>query len=272
MSVRNDLQNSENRSIALLIDAENVSSKYVKLIFDELSEIGVPTYKRVYGDIDDGKTAAWKKSMMDYSLSPAFQLNYTRGKSASDTALIIDAMDILHTGDVDAFCIVSSDSDYTKLINRLREGGKIVIGMGEHKTPKSLVAACDTFKFLDLLYKKDEAKAPVKRNTRTGNNKNTAGKTAKASPDGIDRASLKELEETIWKIIDSQSEEQVILSSLGSMLGRRIPGFDPRNYGFPTRKLRDFIEVFNDSLDIQDVAHPNHPGANQTFVKRKQNA
>ena len=142
----------EEKRIAVLIDAENVASKYIKLILDEVSNYGIATYKRVYGDYENPSVAAWMKNMQEYALTPALQCNYTSRKSASDTALIIDAMDILYSGGVSGFCLVSSDSDFTKLALRLKEAGMTVIGMGEEKTPKSLVSACETFKYLDLLY------------------------------------------------------------------------------------------------------------------------
>lgn len=151
--------------IAVLIDGENISRKYIKLILDEVIEFGTPTYKRVYADFSEGSASAWKDELRKYALTPIFQINYTKNKNASDSAMIIDAMDILYTGNVTGFCLVTSDSDFTKLANRLREAGMLVIGMGEKKTPISLVSACETFKYLDLLYKaEDENKSSRKRN------------------------------------------------------------------------------------------------------------
>ena len=126
----------DDKKIAVLIDAENVSGKYIKLILDEVSNYGSATYKRLYGDFQTPSVRAWMKNLRDYAITPVFQYNYTQGKNASDSALIIDAMDILYSGNVDGFCIVTSDSDFTKLVLRLRESGMTVIGMGERKTPK----------------------------------------------------------------------------------------------------------------------------------------
>ena len=128
--------------IAVLIDGENISRKYIKLILDEVIEFGTPTYKRVYADFSEGSASAWKDELRKYALTPIFQINYTKNKNASDSAMIIDAMDILYTGNVTGFCLVTSDSEFTKLANRLREAGMLVIGMGEKKTPISLVSAC----------------------------------------------------------------------------------------------------------------------------------
>ena len=119
--------------IAVLIDAENVSKKYIKLIMDEVSDYGIATYKRIYGDFTNPSVMAWQDALRDFALTPVFQFNYTKGKNASDSALIIDAMDILYSGKVNGFCLVTSDSDFTKLAIRLREAGMIVIGMGNRR-------------------------------------------------------------------------------------------------------------------------------------------
>lgn len=142
---------------ALLIDSENISSRYIKTIFDELTNYGIVTYRRIYGDWTSSLNQSWKEVLLDHSINPIQQYTYTSGKNASDSAMIIDAMDILYTGGVDGFCLVSSDSDFTRLASRLRESGKNVIGMGESKTPNAFISACHSFKYLDILYQ-DEIK------------------------------------------------------------------------------------------------------------------
>lgn len=150
---------SEELTYALLIDAENISSKYIKIILDELSNYGTATYRRIYGDWTNLSNAAWKDVLLNYSVNPVQQYSYTQGKNASDSAMIIDAMDILYSGNIGGFCLVSSDSDFTRLASRLRESGKHVIGMGESKTPSPFISACNLFKYLDILYSSsDEAK------------------------------------------------------------------------------------------------------------------
>ena len=144
----------EQKRIAVLIDSDNISHNYVKIIFDELEEYGVPTYKRIYGDWS--KNNGWKEKLLENSINPIQQYSYTTGKNATDSIMIIDAMDILYTKDIDIFCLVTSDSDFTRLAMRLREEGKFVIGMGESKTPKPFVKSCDQFKYLDLLLQDDE--------------------------------------------------------------------------------------------------------------------
>ena len=137
--------------IALLIDADNVSAKYIKPILDELSKYGNVTYKRIYGDWTRSNSASWKEELLQNSITPIQQFSYTHGKNATDSAMIIDAMDMLYTSELEGFCLVSSDSDFTKLASRLRESGKLVIGMGEDKTPSPFRKACDIFTVLELL-------------------------------------------------------------------------------------------------------------------------
>ncbi|MBQ7507566.1 MAG: NYN domain-containing protein [Lachnospiraceae bacterium] len=224
--------------IAVLIDAENISSKYIKLIIDEVTGFGTPTYKRVYGNFTNSSVSAWQEELRAYALTPVFQFNYTKGKNASDSAIIIDAMDILYSGRVDGFCLVTSDSDFTKLALRLREAGMLVIGMGEQKTPGSLVSACETFKFLDLLYstsgEDNEEESVVEDNTRERSGRK------KATP------SKKQIRREIKSIIDAKGDEEgwTDLSIIGNLLSQRVPGFDPRNYRF--NKLGKMIESYND--------------------------
>lgn len=134
---------------AVLIDADNVSVRYIKLIMDEISKDGIATYKRIYGDWTNPALISWKSALLDNSVLPIQQYSYTTGKNSTDSAMIIDAMDILYSGQVEGFCLVSSDSDFTRLAARLRESGMTVIGMGESKTPNSFIAACNKFKYLD---------------------------------------------------------------------------------------------------------------------------
>lgn len=165
--------------IAILIDADNVSDKYIKIIVDEVANIGIATYKRIYGDWTSARLSSWKKVLLEDSIIPIQQYSYTTGKNATDSAMIIDAMDILYSGNVDGYCIVSSDSDFTRLAARLRESGMLVLGMGEEKTPKPFISACNQFKYLDLLYrnqqeeekKEDLATAAEAKNPETAANR-----------------------------------------------------------------------------------------------------
>ena len=147
----------EDKKFAVLIDADNVSSKYVKIIFDEISDYGVATYKRIYADWTTPNSSSWKDVLLENSITPIQQYGYTVGKNSTDAAMIIDAMDILYSNHVDGFCIASSDSDFTRLASRLRESGMFVVGMGEKKTPKPFIVACNQFKFLDILAQTEES-------------------------------------------------------------------------------------------------------------------
>ena len=240
--------------IAVLIDAENISNRYIKLIIDEITAIGVPTYKRVYGDFSNKSVNAWQDELRSYALTPVFQFNYTKGKNASDSAIIIDAMDILYSGNVDGFCLVTSDSDFTKLALRLREAGMKVIGMGEQKTPTSLVSACETFKFLDLLYREDNA----------AEEEDTTAVSQKADKKAM--PTKKQLRREIIAIIDAKSDEDgwIDHSVIGSLLGQRYPGFDPRNYKFS--KLSKLIE----SYDCFEVKKENKKGTTNVYFRMKQ--
>ena len=144
---------------AVLIDADNISDKYIKIILEETANSGIATYKRIYGDWTSPQLASWKSVLLDNSIIPMQQYSYTTGKNATDSAMIIDAMDILYSGHVDGFCLASSDSDFTRLAARLREAGMQVIGMGESKTPQPFISACNQFKYLDLLYEKKQEEA-----------------------------------------------------------------------------------------------------------------
>ncbi len=256
--------------IAVLIDAENVSSKYIKLILDEVSNYGTATYKRLYGDFQASSVKAWMKNLQDYAITPVFQCNYTQGKNASDSALIIDAMDILYSGKVDGFCIVTSDSDFTKLVMRLRESGMTVVGMGEQKTPNSLVSACEAFKFLDILYSGEELKANQAVEKKAAVEESDTKKKVSSGENGVSNIpDMEEMEKEIISIINTQAGDDcwVDLSELGDNLPKRVPGFDPRNYN--CSKLKQFIELF-DSVETKSMKNPHNKILSIIYVRVKQ--
>ena len=231
----------KDKRIAVLIDADNVSEKYIKYIFDELSNLGTPTYKRIYGDFTSPQLAAWKTVLLNYSITPMQQYMYTSGKNATDAALIIDAMDILYSGNVDGFCIVSSDSDFTKLASRLREASMYVIGMGESKTPKPFRSACDLFKILDALVRTTADDNSVSAEGSDVKNKaNGSVERQDSAKDGM--TSILSLVKAISKIVTEGSDEDnwISLSEVGNILNKRFPDFDSRNYGYS--KLSTFIK------------------------------
>ena len=224
--------------IAVLIDADNVSDKYVKVIFDDVNNHGTAPYKRIYGDWTKPQLAQWKNVLLNYSISPIQQYSYTIGKNATDAALIIDAMDILYSGQVDGFCIVSSDSDFTRLASRLREAGKYVLGMGEKKTPVPFISACEKFKYLEVLLQAVEP-TPVK-NGQTG------------------KLNTQSLIDTLKIIINENSDDDgwAFLGEVGSILSKRNPDFDTRNYGF--QKLTPLVSSLKQfEIQSRKTSNPN---------------
>lgn len=208
------------KNFAVLIDADNISYRYIKKILDELPNDAVATYRRIYGDWTNPTLASWKQPLLDHSFTPIQQYSYTSGKNATDSAMIIDAMDILYADKVDGFCIVASDSDYTRLASRLRESGKTVIGMGETKTPTPFIHACNQFKYLDLL----TASAEVAGGRQPANSNQA---------DGL-QTSLDTIVAAMQTIVEDNSDDDgwVLLSEVGSTMIKRFPDFDVRNYGF----------------------------------------
>ena len=203
---------SFDKRFALLIDADNVSSKYIKPILDELSKYGTITYKRIYGDWTSTLHAKWKEALLDNSITPIQQFSYTVGKNATDSAMIIDAMDILYTNSVEGFCLVSSDSDFTRLASRIRESGLTVIGMGEKKTPTPFRKACDIFTTLELLI------GEARRDKANGSSSSLT---------------IEEVERAVVDIItDNQNNgKSTGLGEVGSRLLKRYPDFDVRSFG-----------------------------------------
>ena len=239
------------RRFAVLIDADNVSPKYIKYILDEVSDVGLATYKRIYGDWTDNEKRGWKNVLLDWSVNPIQQYSYTTGKNATDSAMIIDAMDILYSGNVDGFCLVSSDSDFTKLAQRLREAGMFVMGIGEQKTPKPFRAACDTFKLLEIISSED---APEVVETVKGRGTIVSMKEDVANIDAIQKTitSTDEIQRAISKLlIENNGLNQPLgLAAVGNFLTKRFSDFDVRNYGYS--KLSTFLESLTGS-DFQVV-------------------
>lgn len=262
---------TEEKRFAVLIDADNVSAKYIKNILDEISNYGIATYKRIYGDWTKSTASSWKDVLLENSVTPVQQYGYTVGKNATDSAMIIDAMDILYSGNVEGFCIVSSDSDFTKLSSRLRESGMLVVGMGEKKTPKPFIAACNQFKYLDVLAETEKKGIEIqadhlapqlnlseeKNNESKNKEDGTAvNKESKSVPSQENLDAVKNMTDisviktAIIKMMNEvDSEEQSMnMGELGSRLVKRYPDFDVRNYG--DTKLSKFLRKF-DFLEIK---------------------
>ncbi len=241
---------------AVLIDADNVSEKYIKFILDEISNDGVATYKRIYGDWTKPAFSMWKNVLLDYSITPIQQYGYTTGKNATDSAMIIDAMDILYSNNVEGFCIVSSDSDFTRLAVRLRESGMFVVGMGEKKTPTPFISACNKFRYLEVLAQDA--------------NPSALSTDAADEIDRVEMTPLETIKSAVRTIVQEISDDdgRAFVGELGNMLVRRYPDFDVRNYGF--RKLTPLLK----SMEIFDIySERNSDGYNKlVYVKEKSNA
>ncbi len=248
------------KKIAVLIDADNVSEKYIKYIFDEIANHGTPTYKRIYGDWTKPNLASWKTVLLNYSITPIQQYGYTTGKNATDAALIIDAMDILYSKSIDGFCIVSSDSDFTRLASRLREAGMYVMGMGEKKTPQPFIAACEKFKYLEVL-------SAIPANPYE-TNEQVKTRVQGTPQEGM--ASIDELIEAIKIIVTESSDEDgwAFLGEVGIKLNKRYPDFDTRNYGHV--KLTPLIASLK-QFEIQSRRTSN-PNISHKYIRNKAEA
>lgn len=214
------------KRFAVLIDADNISHKYIKYILAELASDGMATYKRIYGDWTTPEMKTWKSVLLDNSIIPMQQYSYTNGKNSTDSAMIIDAMDILYTGNVDGFCLVSSDSDFTRLAARLREAGKEVVGMGERKTPEAFINACNKFRYLEVLEKANQPAA-------------AGAEDAPTLPASSEKLNI--IRDAVVSIIKDNSDEEgkISLSHVGNALTNRFSDFDVRNFGHT--KLSKFM-------------------------------
>ncbi len=209
--------------LAVLIDADNVPYSNVKGVMEEIAKYGTPTFKRIYADWTKPTVTGWKNVLLENAITPIQQYSYTSGKNSSDSALIIDAMDILYSGKVDGFCIVSSDSDFTRLATRLREAGMKVFGIGQKKTPNPFIVACDKFIYMEIIPLVEE---PETSETKT----KVVRHKVKASVDKLNKETLKLIKTTINDLADENG--WAFLGEVGNLLLKKQPDFDPRNYGF----------------------------------------
>ena len=285
-----------NLRLAVLIDAENVPHSSIKGVLEEVAVYGTPTIKRIYGDWTNHSIEGWKKPMLENAITPIQQYSYTVGKNSSDSAMIIDAMDILYTEKTDGFVIVSSDSDFTRLAIRLRESGQLVIGIGERKTPNAFITACDKFTYIEVIRaNRTAAKATSTKSAKVGAKTadtatKTAAKTAGAkdeptaakpsAPKPVPRDSgnskaktqkvpsdvIELIADSLEAISDNNDDECVSLSELGSLLRRKKPDFDCRNYGFG--KLSTLIKSC-DRFDIE-LREISGSGEKNPFVRDRE--
>lgn len=217
-------------TLVVLIDAENAQASIIEELLSEIAKYGTASVRRIYGDFTDQNLSSWKKTLLAHSINPIQQFRYTSGKNASDSALIIDAMDLLHSKRFDGFCIVSSDSDFTRLAMRIREEGLRVYGFGEKKTPQSFVAACDRFIYTEILRKSPAAPAKPARGPRR---KPKAAPSADQVPAGVGLPGGSLPIDDIRDAVEATADETgwAALGRVGGIIGDRRPDFDPRNFG-----------------------------------------
>ena len=254
-------QTAKELKLAVLIDADNVPYSNVKGMMEEIAKFGTPTTKRIYADWTKPNANGWKTVLLEHAITPIQQYSYTVGKNSSDSAMIIDAMDLLYSDKVDGFCIVSSDSDFTRLAIRLRESGMKVIGIGEKKTPSSFIVACDRFIYIEVLDGAVSKKVPKSVTNTTANIKKT---TQKEVSNKIDIQTIELIEATIEAIGDDDG--WAFLGDVGSLIVKKKPEFDPRNYGFT--KLTPMLKSLSEILEI-DERESDKKGIKHVFVKLK---
>jgi len=218
--------------LAVLIDGDNIPSAYVKEMMEEIAKYGNPTIKRIYGDWTKPRLSKWKNILVENAITPIQQYGYTTGKNATDSAMIIDAMDVLYSEKVNGFCLVSSDSDFTRLATRLREAGMQVFGIGEKKTPESFIVACDKFIYIEILkYQSGGSEAELAESKSS----------QKSNIDKITPKVIKLISSTISDLADDDG--WAFLGDVGNLLQKKQPNFDSRNYGF--QKLTPLISSIN---------------------------
>lgn len=258
------VQDLSDLRLAVLIDADNVSYKYVKELLEEVARYGTPTIKRIYGDWTESTASGWKKVLLENAITPIQQYRYTTGKNATDSAMIIDAMDILFENKVDGFCIVASDSDYTRLALRLRESGKKVLGIGEKKTPQAFIAACDKFIYLEIIAKNAEPEEKKEKEEKTSGKKKPAAKKQEPKVSKLDRKFVKLLRTSVEDVADENG--WAFLGDVGNMLLKKQPSFDSRNYGFsklcPLIRSTGLFEIDQRDTNNRQIKH--------IFIRAKQ--
>src|SRR5210317_1016758 len=229
-----------NLNLAVLIDGDNIPSAYIKEMMEENTKYGTPTIKRIYGDWTKPHLSKWKNILLENAITPIQQYGYTTGKNATDSAMIIDAMDILYSEKVDGFCLVSSDSDFTRLATRLREAGMQVIGIGEKKTPNPFIVACDKFIYVEILKKQVVDSSEIR--------------DAQPAENNVDKITAKEINLISATISDLADDDGwAFLGDVGSLLQKKQPNFDSRNFGF--QKLTPLIKSIN-KFEIEQRESP----------------
>ena len=246
--------------LAVLIDADNVPYSNIKGVMEEITKYGTPTFKRIYGDWTKPTVSGWKNVLLENAITPIQQYSYTSGKNSSDSALIIDAMDILYSGKVDGFCIISSDSDFTRLATRLREAGMKVFGIGQKKTPNPFIVACDKFIYMEIIAvpeRAEQVNIPSKKKAKI----KPLPPADIVSVDKLNKETLHLIATTIEDLGDENG--WAFLGEVGNLLLKKQPNFDPRNYGFS--KLTPLIT----SLPQFEIDKRDKGGSKLVYIRNK---
>ncbi|UBF24603.1 NYN domain-containing protein [Kovacikia minuta CCNUW1] len=251
--MRDETQSRLNR-LAVLIDAENISADLLEPFLNEVAKYGTAHVKRIYGDWTNPQLLKWKSKLIDFAIQPIQQFSYTSGKNATDSALIIDAMDLLYSQNFDGFCIVSSDSDFTRLATRIREFGLLVYGFGERKTPQGFISACDKFVYIDILGRLEDGTSVYKLKgdfEKIGNTANARDKITSINTSAIERQADEEqkikIDTKLIKLLKkayediAEEDEWLHLGPFGTQITKLSPSFDPRNYGY--KKLSSLVQA-----------------------------
>lgn len=272
--------NDKNLRLAVLIDADNAPRDCLMGIMEEVAIYGTPNTKRAYGDWSSQNLSGWKQTLLDNSVTAVQQFAYTKGKNSTDSAMIIDAMDILYAGQTDGFVLVSSDSDFTGLARRLRESGLFVIGIGEQKTPKPLIAACNKFIYIEVIRERTKKaeiaeKAPAKKAaSKSAAAKKPASKKTEPEPEPAKSAAAETKripESVIWLIADSildlaenAEDDYVSLGSVGQLIQKKRPDFDTRSYGYS--KLSGMVKAI-DRFEVLEREDKNDPRSKNVYIR-----
>ena len=247
------MQSLNDLRLAVLIDADNIPYSNVKGMLEDIAKYGTPTFKRIYGDWTKPTVSGWKPTLLENAITPVQQYSYTQGKNATDSAMIIDAMDILYSGKVDGFCLVSSDSDFTRLATRLREAGMKVIGIGERKTPSPFIIACDKFIYIEIINSSSSAPDSVIIRKKPGK----PSRKKPRSEENDQQNQIRRAKSLISSSITDLADETgwAYLGDVGNLILKKKPDFDARNYGFA--KLTPLIRSLDFEIDERDSGQNN---------------
>ncbi len=268
--------------LAVLIDAENISSQYIDVILSEANNLGDVIYKRIYGNWTTQQMASWRTTILNNAIQPIQQYSNTTGKNSSDSALIIDTMDLLYTTNLDGFCIVSSDSDFTRLASRLRESQKYVLGMGESKTPRSFISACNKFLYLDVLLEEAESEAASDELSRqesisetssmnqipVSKSDSTPSATDTEKADNTSGKNVQTICQALVKLTEENSDDNgwIFSGTLGNLLSKQFSDFDVRNFGY--KKFVPFIESLK-LFDVYTITDEKNTTVKHNYFKLK---